>query len=71
MHRDNMKRAQVRRAKKALDKIDELTERQKDMVLVAMMSVAVPYSLVEQTIDRIENDPAGFMKEIRIPVKRY
>ena len=71
MHRDNMKRAQVRRAKKALDKIDELTERQKDMILVAMMSVSVPYSLAEQTIDRMENDPTGFMKEIRIPVKRY
>ena len=71
MRRDNMKRAQILRAKKALDKIDELTPRQKDMVVIALVSPSIPYSVTEQIIDRIENDPSAFMKEISIPVKRY
>ena len=46
----------------------ELTPRQADMVAVAVMSM--PDNTIERTIAEIEKDPAGILKDIRIPGKR-
>ena len=69
MRRDSKMRAQINRAKKALEKTGELTPRQIDMAITAMFSL--PYSVIEKTVEEMEKDPSAILKEIQIPARRY
>ena len=68
MRKDSKKRAQINRAKKALEKTGELTPRQVDMAITAMLSL--PYSVIENINNEMEKDPSAILKEIQIPARR-
>lgn len=57
------------RARAALGKVDKLTTRQVDMVVLAIM--AMPVDASESMLKRIEKDPESILSELRIPVKRH
>lgn len=57
------------RARAALSKVDKLTTRQVDMVVLAIM--AMPVDASESMLKRIEKDPESILSELRIPVKRH
>lgn len=63
------KRTMSKRIKEILLKVDGLTSRQVDMVVTAVMSM--PDEKIEKVISELEKDPAGILKNIRVPVKRY
>lgn len=63
------KRTMSKRIKEILLKVDGLTSRQVDMVVTAVMSM--PDDKIEKVISELEKDPAGILKNIRVPVKRY
>ena len=63
------KRTMSKRIKEILLKVDGLTSRQVDMVVTAAMSM--PDDKIEKVISELEKDPAGILKNIRVPVKRY
>ena len=66
---DSMKRAQIAYIKKELGKVEDLTARQVDMIAVALLSM--PRAIIDEIIEQIKVNPSQFMKEIRIPGKRY
>ena len=47
----------------------ELTPRQIDMIVTAVMSM--PDSAIEKVVSQIEKNPAGILKDIRVPLRRY
>lgn len=63
------KRSQAKKIKVILSKVDKLTPKQIDMIVTAVMSM--PDSAIEKVVSQIEKDPAGILKDIRVPLRRY
>lgn len=63
------KRSQAKKIRVSLSKLDELTPRQIDMIVTAVMSM--PDSAIEKVVSQIEKNPAGILKDIRMPLRRY
>lgn len=52
-------------ARRALERTGELTQKQVDMVVTAIL--AMPESVAAGFIKKLEQNPAGAIKEIRMP----
>lgn len=63
------KRSQAKKIRVSLSKLDQLTPRQIDMFVTAVMSMPEP--AIKNVIAQLEKDPAGILKDIRVPVRRY
>lgn len=66
---ESKKRYQASKVREILEKGGDLTQRQIDMVIVAIMSMPAPAA--DSVIKDIKDDPANIMKIIRMPAKRY
>lgn len=66
---ESKKRYQASKVREILEKGGDLTQRQIDMVIVAIMSMPAPAA--DSVIKDIKDDPANIMKIIRMPTKRY
>ena len=68
-NKSNIKRLQAAKAKALLRKVEGMTEKQKDMVVTAIMSM--PFAVADATLEAMEKDPGSIVKDIRIPVARH
>jgi hypothetical protein len=66
---ESKKRYQASKVREILEKGGDLTQRQIDMVIVAIMSMPAPAA--DSVIKDIKDDPANIMKIIKVPAKRY
>ncbi len=66
---ESKKRYQASKVREILEKGGDLTQRQIDMVIVAIMSMPAPAA--DSVIKDIKDDPANIMKIIKMPAKRY
>ena len=66
---ESKKRYQASKVREILEKGGDLTQRQIDMVIVAIMSMPAPAA--DSVIKDIKADPANILKIIKMPAKRY